>query len=458
MKVDLMGSADVSGSRRRGMAGRWPLAAALLTWAAATQAQLPEQVQGSRTTFIHLGNNANALLTEPAVLGPKSHIVVINAHPGKVSAFEYFTGRQLVARGYRQLGVNYYGPEKTFEELLTPLAAAVRYARGLAGVDKVILVGHSGGGPELSYYAEIAEKGPAACQQPNRLLKCDGKGLTDLPRIDGLALLEANIGAAHRTISIDPAVVDSHDPKKRKADLDMYAAQNGFDAKSNTASYSAAFVTRYAAAQHVRSENLIKDAEAKWQAVEAHAAPYNDDQPLIIAGFADNSLGSRLNLADGKILSQTHAPHLHLKADGTTPIEIVPSTRKPAATAPELRDTVEETTQITTVREYLSFLAITTTPAFQLTGNDIKGVDWRSSANSAPGNVENVTVPTLVMAGSCTIHMIPLEITYDHSAAKDKEFVVVEGGDHSFRPCRPEFGDSQKRAFDYVDAWLSKRF
>lgn len=448
----------VKGMNHRGMAGRWLLAATLLACAAAAQAQLPQQVQGSRTTFIHLGNNANALLTEPAEFGPKSHIVVINAHPGKVSAFEYFTGRQLVARGYRQIGVNYYGPEKTFEELLTPLAAAVRYARGLPGVDKVILVGHSGGGPELSYYAQIAERGPAACQEPNRLFKCDGKGLTDLPRIDGLALLEANIGAAHRTLSIDPAVTDSNDPKRRKADLDMYSAQNGFDPKSSTAAYSAAFLARYNAAQHVRSENLIKDAEAKWHAVEAHTAPYNDDQPLIIAGFADNSLGSRLNLVDGKLLARTHAPHLHLKADGTTPVEIVPSTHKPAAMAPELRDTIEETTQITTVREYLSFLAITTTPGFQLTGDDIKGVDWRSSANSAPGNVENVTVPTLVMAGSCTIHMIPLEITYDHSAAKDKEFVVVEGGDHSFRPCRPEFGDSQKRAFDYVDAWLSKRF
>ena len=88
----------------------------------------------------------------------------------------------------------------------------------------------------------------------------------------------------------------------------------------------------------------------------------------------------------------------------------------------------------------------------------MKGIDWRSSGNSAPGNVENVTVPTLVMVGSCTIHMIPHELVFDHSAAKDKEFVVVEGGDHSFRPCRPEFGDTQTRAFDYVDAWIAKRF
>ncbi len=93
-----------------------------------------------------------------------------------------------------------------------------------------------------------------------------------------------------------------------------------------------------------------------------------------------------------------------------------------------------------------------------MTADDIKGVDWRSSANSAPGNVENISVPTLVMAGSCMIHMVPLEIVFDHSAAKDKEFVVVDGGDHYFRPCRPEFGDTENRAFDYVDAWLTRRF
>ena len=454
-----MTSTDEAITRNPAAKGWRHLIAALLlsTAAAAAQAQMPQSLPGVKTTFVRLSNNTNALLTEPAQLGPKSRVVVINAHPGKVSAFEYFTGRQLVARGYRQLGVNFYGDEITFEELLEPIAAAVRYARSLPGVQKVILVGHSGGGPELSYYAEVSEKGAAACQQPNRLIKCDSKDAADLPKIDGLVLAEANIGAPHRTMSVDPAV-DTRQPKKRNPALDMYAPQNGFDINANTATYSADFVTRYFAAEQKRSEGLIADAQAKVRAIEAHTGPYNDDEPMIIAGMAENSMGSRLNLADGRILAQTHAAHLHLKADGTTPIEIAHSTRKPAATAVGLRDTVQETTQETTVRHYLSYLAVTTTPAYQLTKDDIKGVDWRSSANSAPGNVENVTVPTLVMAGSCTIHMVPLEITYDHSAAKDKEFVVVEGGDHSFRPCRPEFGDSQKRAFDYVDAWLAKRF
>jgi hypothetical protein len=48
------------------------------------------------------------------------------------------------------------------------------------------------------------------------------------------------------------------------------------------------------------------------------------------------------------------------------------------------------------------------------------------------------------------------ETAYDLSAAKDKEFVGVEGADHDFKPCKPEYGDPAKRAFDYVDGWLMK--
>ena len=70
--------------------------------------------------------------------------------------------------------------------------------------------------------------------------------------------------------------------------------------------------------------------------------------------------------------------------------------------------------------------------------------------------MENISVPTLVMAASCAIHLVPLETVFDHSVAKDKEYVAVEGANHGFQPCRPEFGDTKKRAFDYVEAWLHK--
>jgi len=52
--------------------------------------------------------------------------------------------------------------------------------------------------------------------------------------------------------------------------------------------------------------------------------------------------------------------------------------------------------------------------------------------------------------------VVPDEIVFDHLGSKDKTLAFVEGAVHTFTPCRPEYGDTVKRAFDYVDAWLGK--
>jgi hypothetical protein len=419
----------------------------------AQEAAQQSQVQ-LKSTYVRLANNANAVLWENPTPNAKGRIVAINTHPGHNNNFEYFIGRELVLRGYRAMALNYYGPETAMEEFFPAIAAAVKLARSLPGVEKVVFATHSGGGPELTFYQEIAEKGPAACQESNRLYPCKGDGLAGLPKVDGILLLDINIGAPHRIISIDPAVENAI-PRKRVAALDLWAPENGYDPKTNTAKYSEDFIKRFLAGQHNRTERLIADAQARLRAIEAGKGPFKDDEPFFIAGMAENSVGARINLADGRLLSRTHASHLHLKADGTTPVEIVHSTRKPQGMTTD-RDTFEETGQDVTVRHFLSFQALRTTPDFALTEDSMQGIDWRSSGNSAPGNVENISVPTLVMAATCAIHLVPLETVYDHSAAKDKEFVAVEGANHNFSPCRPEFGDTRRRAFDYVDAWLSK--
>jgi hypothetical protein len=33
---------------------------------------------------------------------------------------------------------------------------------------------------------------------------------------------------------------------------------------------------------------------------------------------------------------------------------------------------------------------------------------------------------------------------------------AVEGATHGFAPCKPEYGNTTKRTFDYLDSWLSK--
>jgi hypothetical protein len=83
-------------------------------------------------------------------------------------------------------------------------------------------------------------------------------------------------------------------------------------------------------------------------------------------------------------------------------------------------------------------------------------MDWRSSFMSTAGNAEGITVPSLVMVMTCNDHIVHGEIEFDHLGAKDKTFAAVEGALHEFGPCKPQYGDTQKRLFDFVDAWLGK--
>ena len=59
--------------------------------------------------------------------------------------------------------------------------------------DQVILFGHSGGGPLMSFYQAVAEKGPAYCQAPNKLVKCGGT-LNDLKPADRIVFADAHAG------------------------------------------------------------------------------------------------------------------------------------------------------------------------------------------------------------------------------------------------------------------------
>lgn len=110
----------------------------------------------------------------------------------------------------------------------------------------------------------------------------------------------------------------------------------------------------------------------------------------------------------------------------------------------------------TTVRTFLANFAMHTTKDFALTADDWTGVDWKSSARSTPAAAQGITVPTLVLTMSCNFLVVSGEIIYDHVAAKDKTYASVEGALHGFTPCKPEYGDTTKRSFDFIDSWLAK--
>jgi pimeloyl-ACP methyl ester carboxylesterase len=408
-----------------------------------------------KRTFVPLGNNANALIAEPATSDPvRGRIAILVAHPDNANQFNSFIAQELVTRGYRAMMLNYYGPELTYEEFIAPIAAAMRALRSTPGIEKVIFVGHSTGGPELTSYQDVAENGPKACQGPERIYPCRGKNLENLPKADGIVLLDSHSGAPERMISLDPAV-DSRRPRERNPELDMFSPHVGFDPKTNSATYSAEFTKKFLAAQSARNNRVIDEALARLAMIEKGEGAYKDDEPFVIPGWSTDVNGGRLELADRRFMSRTHAPHLHLKGDGTTPTEIVTSTRPVLASVDNLAR-LDVTTQNVTVRHYLSFIAIRTTAEYGYSENGITGITWRSTTDSIQGNLQGITVPTLVVSATCAPHLDFLEAAYDRSASKDKAFVGIEGANHGFQPCKPEYGDVRKRAFDYVDGWLRK--
>jgi hypothetical protein len=277
--------------------------------------------------------------------------------------------------------------------------------------------------------------------------------LSGLAKPDGFVLLDSTLGAFHQMSAVDPAVAG----KVRAPSLDMFAPANGYDIAGKRATYSPEFAKRFYAAQAARNARIVADALGRLRAITHGSGQFTDDEPLVIPGMGVNAAGARLYQPDTAFVARTKKTHPLLKADGTEADVIVPSVRAPSGQqALGALGTLRLMSQNTTVRRFLANSAIRTTPDFGITVDDIVGVDWESAMTSTPANAAGISVPALVMVMSCHYLVVPGEIIFDHLGSKDKTYAAVEGAVHMFTPCRPEYGDTVKRTFDYVDGWLSR--
>ena len=412
----------------------------------------PVQTDKYRTVFIRLGQGDEGLLYEPTPQGAKARIGLVYEHPGG-NNFNFMGATEMAKRGYRVMTVNHHGAEDQ-ELLAQSISRGIGYLRTLPGLQRVVIMGHSGGGHLMAYYGNVAERGAAACNGPEKLFPCESELVANLQKPDGVILLDSTLGAFHEMSALDPA---AQADGKRIASLDMFSAANGYDAAGKKGNYSGEFAKRFYTAQAARNKEVVENAVARLNAIKQGKGQFSDDEPLVIRGMGVNAAGARLYQPDPSFVSHTKKAHTLLKADGTTPEVIVTSVRPPtgAQFANQL-DSLHVMSENTTVREFLRHNAIRTKMDFAITSDDIGGVDWASATSSSPANAEGITVPTLIQANSCHYLIVPDEIIYDHLAAKDKTLAFVEGAVHGFTPCKPEYGDTVKRAFDNVDAWLSK--
>jgi pimeloyl-ACP methyl ester carboxylesterase len=408
------------------------------------------------TRWIRLGVDTGGLLYEPNVLGPKSHIALVQTHP-QSNNFYLPGGRELASRGYRVLLIDYHGrdlaPEAMMEDYLPSLSRGVAYLRTQPGVDHVLVMGHSGGAAMTLLYGAVSTVGPSACQGPEKIYPCNGSRILHLEKADGFVVLDSPLGAFERMSGIDAAWTDHG----RDRSLDMFDPANGYDTMTKEANYSPAFVKHYYEQQRAHHMANMALAEERLKAIEVGRSAFDDDELLQIRDMGPNIIGARLFEADLRLAHRTKKPHIILKADGSQVEAIAESVRPPQAQAAQegLRK-LNVMSVNTTVRHFLATFALRTTPDYAITEDDIKGVDWHSAYNAPPSNAEKIAAPTLVMANSCMYLIVPDEIIYDHLAAKDKTYAITEGASHDFVACRPQYGDTKKRVYDFVDNWLSK--
>ena len=161
------------------------------------------------TSFFRLAPRIPGVLYEPVNCGTVSNVAVLVMHSDE-DYLDAPTGPELAKRGFRVLCANVMIKEGLFFHQhikMNAVKAAIEFLRKLDGVDKIVLMGHSGGATLMTAYQAIAENGVSIFQGPNMIYRHPDCG--PLPPADGVMLLDANWGnAAMQLFSLDPAVND----------------------------------------------------------------------------------------------------------------------------------------------------------------------------------------------------------------------------------------------------------
>ena len=379
---------------------------------------------------------------------------------------------ELASRGFRAMGVNgrYFNTNREtmiWEQVPLDVKLAVDYLRGLPGIKKVVLIGHSGGGQLMPFYQNVAESGAAAARVEGRFAQ-GGDELDGLPPADGLVLLDAHHGYAANTLTaMDPSVIDEDHPDRTDPSLDAFSPANGYDPVSST--YSDEFRHRYIRAQAERMLRLTERAQDRMALIQAGRGLFPDDEPFpLVRGQA------RLWQLDPRMIAHTRGAYPILRPDGSTIVD-VPRSVRVAGVTPGSGGAAGLTAAQNaswaggaiaySVKTWLSTNAIRVDPDRYVIGeDDIQGIDWSSSNTSTPANLEGVRVPLLMVVMTGHYWMVPGEIFLQHAVSTDTQLVFVEGASHNITPCAAceefsgQYGDTVKTTFDYVGRWLSERF
>jgi alpha-beta hydrolase superfamily lysophospholipase len=377
---------------------------------------------------------------------PKPKLAVIAMHP-RVDFTHHYIFPALLEAGIACLGANTRHPNNdtdlVHEDALLDLGAAMRWLREHRAVERVILLGNSGGGSLAGFYQAQAARVPS-----ERVLVTPAGEVSKLDRAtliaaDAIALVAAHRGQGKVLLgSIDASAIDERDPERTDGALDMYSPENGFSEPPAWTEYDDAFLERYRAAQSDRVQRIDRIARDRL-AVAKHAADLAGAPDFASLPFAERqAIERRAAFEAVMVVYRTMANPRYVDR------RIEPSPREYGSLLSDRPDLMNH--------KALGF-ARTVTPRAWLS-------TWSGLSSNADlvRNLAEVTVPTLVVHAECDREVYresDARAIFEAARADDKTFVEIAGAKHYFEPELGERSSPHRDAlFERLVTWIRDRF
>ncbi|OSC38650.1 alpha/beta hydrolase [Mycobacterium decipiens] len=336
--------------------------------------------------------------------GSKPKVALIATHY-QIDFSEHYLADYLAIRGIGFLGWNtrFRGFESSFllDHALVDIGVGVRWLREVQDVERVVLLGNSGGGSLMAAYQAQAvdpHLTPLEGMRP-------AAGLTELPAADGYVATAAHPGRPDVLTSwMDAAVIDENDPVATDPDLDLFNESNG-------PPYPPEFISRYRSAQVKRNHAITDWAEMELKRVRA-------------AGFSDRPFSVMRTWADPRMVDPN----------------IEPTKRAPnqcyAGTPAKANRSAHGIAAACTLRSWLGMWSL------------------RVAQTRAEPHLARITCPALVVNAEADTGVFPSDAQqiYAALASSDKTRVSIDS-DHYFTT-----PGARGEQADTITTWIAKRW
>lgn len=418
-----------------------------------------EKAYEFKNQYLGLGWGKGAVVYEPVEPDERIHTAILVMHSDG-DYYGFIPCPELAKRGFYVMAANVGESKSPLDKKIQDVGFYVDYLKKLPRIERVILLGHSGGATLMSCYQAVAENGVQVFQDEGRIVKM--QDMDPLTPAEGVMFMDSNFGnGVMNILSVDPMITDETSTKNLNSEFDLFDPANGYS--PDGAHYSKEFALKYNQAQEERFNRIRERVLERYAALERGEGDYEDDEPFIIPGGSQLAPNNRLFPQDISYLNHTQGEYPLLHGDGTITTEVV-YTRRPQKFDHSFTRLYGWAAEATTVRTYATSSTLRSN-GYHVTETAVEGIDWDSNYCCTPGNVKHISAPMLIMGMTGGYEFLASEIVYKNAQkTNDKTIAFVEGATHNFTVEKAteeypgQYGDTVKTTFDFVAKWIVEKY